>query len=70
MAGCAVDPEAWPGMDDPQAAVHMRLLASRALAELCDKLTGQVRMLSMGGGKGKCCVLRLQLLLASPWPVV
>lgn len=43
MAGCTVDPEAWPGVEDQQAAVHVRLLASRALAELCDKLTGQVR---------------------------
>lgn len=44
VAGCAVDPEAWPGMSDPQAAVHTRLLASRALAELCDRLAGQVRV--------------------------
>jgi hypothetical protein len=43
VAGCAVDPEGWPGMSDPQAAVHTRLLASRAVAELCDRLTGQVR---------------------------
>lgn len=42
VAGCAVDPEGWPGMSDPQAAVHTRLLASRAVAELCDRLTGQV----------------------------
>lgn len=42
VAGCAVDPEAWPGMSDPQAAAQTRLLASRAVAELCDKLTGQV----------------------------
>jgi hypothetical protein len=44
VAGCAVDPEGWPGMSDQQAAVHTRLLASRAVAELCDKLTGQVRV--------------------------
>lgn len=41
VAECAVDPEGWPGMSDSQAAVHTRLLASRALAELCDRLTGQ-----------------------------
>lgn len=45
VAGCAVDPEGWPGMNDPQAAVHTRLLASRALAELCHRLAGQVREL-------------------------
>jgi hypothetical protein len=44
VAGCAVDPEGWPGISDQQAAVHTRLLASRAVAELCDKLTGQVRV--------------------------
>lgn len=42
VVGCAVDPEGWPGLSDPAAAVHMRLLASRGIAELCDKLTGQV----------------------------
>lgn len=42
--GCALDPEAWPGISEQQGAVCMRLLVSRALAELCDTLTGQVRL--------------------------
>jgi hypothetical protein len=47
--GTAVDPEAWPGMADQQGAVQARLLASRALAELCDALTGQVRATEEAG---------------------
>jgi hypothetical protein len=43
VSGCGVDPEGWPGASDTTAAVHTRMLASRAVAELCDKLTGQVR---------------------------
>lgn len=42
VAGCGMDPEGWPGMSDVQAATHTRLLASRAMAELCDKLADQV----------------------------
>lgn len=54
VSGCSVDPEAWPGMSDPQAAVHTRLLASRAIAELCDKVTGQVSW--RGAHAVLCCV--------------
>jgi hypothetical protein len=41
--GSGLDPEAWVGVDDQEAAVRMRLLASKAVGQLCVKLQGQVR---------------------------
>jgi hypothetical protein len=40
--GSGLDPEAWVGVDDQEAAVRMRLLASKAIGQLCVKLQGQV----------------------------
>lgn len=37
-----LDPEAWAGMEDQEPAVKARLVASRAMAQLCCKLQGQV----------------------------
>jgi hypothetical protein len=42
--GTGLDPETWVGVDDQEAAVRMRLLASRAIGQLCVKLQGQVRV--------------------------
>jgi hypothetical protein len=42
--GSGLDPEAWVGVDDQEAAVRMRLLASKAMGQLCVKLQGQVRV--------------------------
>lgn len=39
--GSGLDPEAWVGAEDQEAAVRMRLLASKALGQLCVKLQGQ-----------------------------
>ncbi|KAF6253887.1 SNF2 family N-terminal domain-containing protein [Scenedesmus sp. NREL 46B-D3] len=39
--GSGLDPGAWVGMDDQEAAVRMRLLASKAVGQLCVKLQGQ-----------------------------
>lgn len=44
-AGLELDPDSWAGMDDQEAAVRMRITASKAVAQLCWKLQGQV-----GGG--------------------
>jgi hypothetical protein len=67
VTGCGVDPEAWPGASDQTAAVHTRMLASRAVAELCDKLTGQVRQSAgsvrqrtlVGAGLGSAALSRI-----------
>jgi len=50
VAGPGLDPEVWAGADDQQSAVRMRLLTSRALAQLCESLQGQV-----SSYLGHCC---------------
>jgi hypothetical protein len=52
--GSGLDPEAWVGVDDQEAAVRMRLFASKAIGQLCVKLQGQVRVWSCTGGGCTC----------------
>lgn len=52
----SLDPESWPGMEDQDPAVRTRLTTSRALAQLCCKLQGQVREICILHAAASGCI--------------